>query len=142
MRTIGLLALRYKQFIESGGKKKDANKHANVIHPCLIKEDPSKLILDQLPPPELHLLIGVVNKLMDLLIAQVGLEWTEHWTKSHHIIRHGYSGGGYDGKNSKKILECLDDLSNQVPLICLPIIDVLRSFHPIVTGCHQYSCGL
>ena len=40
--------------------KKDANKFENCINATLIKTD-KELILNILPPPELHLLIGCVN---------------------------------------------------------------------------------
>jgi hypothetical protein len=129
------MAMCYDRFIAAGGKLKEANKFSNVIHPSLIKVDAEKLVLDQFPPPELHLLIGVVNRLMDIVIIQVGLEWVENFTKSVHIIRRGYHGGGYDGNNSKKLLDNIDIMANQLPIHCLPVVSALRAFKPVVSGC-------
>jgi hypothetical protein len=88
----------------------------------------------QIPPPELHLLMGVTNRLMDLVIKNMGLDWVENWTRSLHIIRHGYQGGSYDGNNSKKILDNVDDLASRIPMHLLPVIQALRSFKPVVSG--------
>jgi hypothetical protein len=60
--------------VESGGNLKNAAAHANVINPSLVQEADDMLVMDQFPPPELHLLIGVVNRLMDVLIHILGLD--------------------------------------------------------------------
>ena len=72
-------------------------------------EDDDVLVLDRIPPPELHLLMGVVNHIIALMIKI----WTDrilNWLRSKGIHRHGYNGGGLDGNNSKKLLACLDIL--------------------------------
>ena len=40
----------------------------NAVHPSLIRGDAEKLVLLSVPPPELHLLMGVVNHLASLLM--------------------------------------------------------------------------
>ena len=50
-------------------------------------------------------------------------------------MRRGYHGGQFDGNNAKKILERLDDLEESCPSSCAPLVDLLRSFKPIVSGC-------
>ena len=55
--------------------------------------------------------------------------------KSLHIIRHGYNGGGYDGNNSKKILdncEKLQLLPNSHHLG--PAVDALKALCDLVSG--------
>ena len=54
------------------------------------------------------MLIGGVNVVMNAIILHKGLPEIERWCKSHHILRHGYHGGGYDGNNSRRILDFLD----------------------------------
>ena len=34
-----------------------------------------------------------------------------------------------------KILECVDDLADNCPLSCLPLVSLLKAFLPIVDGC-------
>ena len=72
-------------------------KLKNVINPCLIKAKPEELVGEKLPLPELHLLMGVVNKGHQML----GQVWPHlvlfgrgKWTV------HGRYGGGLDGANS------------------------------------------
>ena len=134
MRTFGSLKARYQDFLAAGGQLRKASKFANVIHPSLIIEADDKLVLDQLPPPELHLMMGGVNCHMNLLIKMKGLPFIEAWTRTMRILRHGYQGGGYDGNNSKKILESLDDLAIRVPISCLPIISSLQALKAVISG--------
>ena len=77
----------------------------------------------------------VVNMVMDLIIIIWGLDEVLRWCKTNFIMRRGYHGGGFDGNNSKKVLDRLESLEEQVPLSCLPLVDLLRSFRPIVSGC-------
>ena len=71
----------------------------NVVHPSLIRGDAEKLVLLSVPPPELHLLMGVVNHLASLLM-KVMPDFLV-WCRTKGITRHGYQGGGFDGNNSK-----------------------------------------
>lgn len=87
------------------------------------------------PPPQLHLHMGVVNSVMDIIIKVWGLDETLAWCQDNFIIRRGYHGGQFDGNNSKKILDCLPDLAEFCPTQCLPLVDLLHSFQPIVSGC-------
>ena len=44
------------------------------------------------------------------------------------------TGGGYDGVNSKKLLDAVDTLANALDVSCAPIIDSLRSVREVVSG--------
>ena len=59
-RTVGNLKKSYGEFDEAGARHKDAKNHHNVIHQVLFDADDDTEMLDILPPPELHLLLGVV----------------------------------------------------------------------------------
>ena len=76
---------------------------------------------------------------MDLMIAIWGLDAVLAWCRKNYIRRRGYHGGQFDGNNAKKILEKIDDLSSSCPPTCQPLIDLLRAFHPIVSGCFGQS---
>lgn len=64
-----------------------------------------------------------------------GLEVVETWGKGYKILRHGYNGGGWDGNNSKRILDHADDLRD-LPnyLEIMPAIDALKSLKPVIEG--------
>ena len=55
------------------------------------------------------------------------------WCIKHGIIRHGYSGGGYDGVNANKILLQIDDLAKTVPLQLVPVVNTLQCFAKVYT---------
>lgn len=65
-----------------------------------------------------------------------GLDAVVEWGKRFNIMRHGYSGGGWDGNNSKRILDHADDLRHHLPnaLEILPAIDALQSLKLVVDG--------
>ena len=135
IRTFGDLRKRHEQFLKAGGKLRDASKYANCINRCLLNEDDETRVIDVVPPEELHLLMGGVHVHLNLLIEIFGLQFVEKWTSRVGVIRHGYQGGGYDGVNSKRILNLVDDLAAYLPPNCAPIIASLRAFKSIVEGC-------
>ena len=98
LRTFGSIKQHYQNFVNAGSNMKKMMAFKNVIHSCLLDYDDKELVLDVVPPPELHLLMGVVNKIVDLLIKV----WPGvlDWCRSKGITRHGYQGGGLDGNNS------------------------------------------
>ena len=90
MRTFGGLRKRHRQFIESGGNLKDAQKFANCIHEPILDEADETLVIYVIPPPELHLLIGAVD--VHILIRIYGLKFVERLGRSVGASRHGYQG--------------------------------------------------
>lgn len=141
LRTFGNIQQHYQDFVDAGANLKNMMAFKNVIHSCLLEYDDEQLVLDVIPPPELHLLMGVVNKILDLVIKV----WPEvlDWCRSKGITRHGYQGGGLDGNNSKKLLDKLDELSAIIPIHLLPIVSTLKDFKEIVAGCFgDYLCPL
>ena len=67
IRTFSHLKSCHDSFIEAGGKKENAQKFANCIHPPLLSVQGDPEVLDVVPPPELHLLMGAVNSKLELL---------------------------------------------------------------------------
>ncbi len=51
LRTLGSLSDLYWAWFDSGSEKSSAKSFGNVIHPCIIKGDMNKLILDLIPAP-------------------------------------------------------------------------------------------
>ena len=91
--TIGSLHSSYEEFINSGANKKEASKFQNVVNkPLICGEDYTK-IEDIFNIPELHILTGVVGKLLKELERQAfpsseeGEEFTNSWMKSEEINR-------------------------------------------------------
>ena len=53
-----------QRFVDAGSNLKKQSKFDNVIHKPLLSVDESEVVLGLLAPPELHMLIGVVDKLL------------------------------------------------------------------------------
>lgn len=59
LRTFGSLATWHQKYMQDGCPHKSMMLYKNVINASLLEEDPEKRVLDVIPPPELHLLMGV-----------------------------------------------------------------------------------
>ena len=90
--------MNYSAYKENGSK--NMKNYKNVIKPSLLKESDNTLVLDVVPPPELHLLMKIVTVCAQLLCNQPAVA---NWFKASGIIFHGYNGGGLDGRNSNKV---------------------------------------
>ena len=107
--------------------------YANVTKECLITAGASEEVIDVVPLPELHLLIGVLNHLLKLLITC--FPGVLEVFKAHGIFRLGYNGGGLDGNNCKKLLQKLEKMRSAVPAHLQPVLDTLDTFRLLVGGC-------
>ena len=123
------MSTRHEQFLQSGGNLANARKHANSIQPSLIEEEPSTQVLEIFPPAQLHLLLGGVNALVNVLTNMYTFEKIETWLNANGVIIHGYQGGGLDGNNSKRLLDKVDALQQFLPPNAAPVIDCLRAFN-------------
>ena len=89
-------------------KFKMAKDFDSTIHPPLINMEDSRLILDIIPPIELHLLLGIVNYLFKNL--------SEHWPRAKqwpallHIQLQPHHGGQLAGNECHKLLQNFDIL--------------------------------
>lgn len=136
-RTILSLMNLFWDFFESRDRKSDAKKYGNVIHPPIICDDidnETPVIL-LIPPPELHLLIGPVNKIYSALESK----WSGsiNWLKCCNVKKEEYHGGSFAGNESRKLLKNIDRLETlSPPPTCNVFINALRSFNAVVSSCY------
>lgn len=97
-RTIGSIVMNYSNWQASGGKKNDAKNYANCIQQPVVTGDSNKLILDVIPPPELHLMLGVVNTVFDHMLISFSNE-ANAWAKSCNFTRDMTHGSSFNGNS-------------------------------------------
>ena len=137
LRTLGSLVACYQEFAKSGGDIKKARSFGNVVHEPLLSGSENKLILELIPPMELHLLLGVVNHMYKAMTEV----WPNvvKWPSALHIQQEPYHGGQFAGNACHKLLSNLDLLQRiaetESAFQVFGIIDALRKFKSVVTAC-------
>ena len=118
IRTLGKIRQNYQNFCQAGGHPKNAQYFYNCIHLPLFSKTDNTSILELIPPPELHLLLGSFNHLYDGLEN----EWkgATEWAKKTNVQRVAWRGrdgrGHFQGNECRKLLKNLDLLDTMVPL--------------------------
>ena len=129
----------YEAWLENGAKKKDAKFFMNCIHEPLIQDKEGKfsdvLILNVVPPAELHLLLGPVNKMYDELEKL----WPEvnTWARDCKAFKCCRHGSGFNGNSCMRLIntENLDRLQMIIPAEFDAYVPALRAFGRVVNSC-------
>ena len=72
-RTFGSLKAQLEEWTQAGGVKAAAKDYGNVVNMSLVSADVDVPVIDILPPPELHLLLGAVNTLYSGLYISISV---------------------------------------------------------------------
>lgn len=130
LRTLGSLRQMYWNFFDAGKNASNAKNFENVVHPPIFKNSDDTLVLDIIPPPELHLLLGAVNALY------IGLNkvWPEcqRWADAVNVTREAYHGGSFTGNSCRKLLKGLDVLQELCPSSCTNFVLAFQSLREVV----------
>ena len=141
-RTLGSLRRNFEAFKSSG--KPLASDFQNCIHEPILSGSDETEILDVLAPPELHLLLGIVNHLFQ------GMKriWNDAsiWPQKLHISAAPYHGGeNFNGPACHKLLQSIDQLEllvqNSSAFQVQPFIQAFRDFQKVVHSCFGMSLG-
>ena len=137
LRTFGSIRRDYQAFIATDANIKKASLFRNSVHEPIINASDAYFVLDVLPPMELHLLLGVVNHLLQSL-SKI---WTHapEWLALLHIQQQPFHGGQLAGNECRKLLKNLDALERLAQqhsfFPAVPFIDTLRKFNGVVHAC-------
>ena len=136
-RTIGSLHDCFWQYFECGSQRATAKRFDNVVHPSLLIGPQADLVLDHLPPPELHLLTGPVATIYSSLVSI----WPEAcmWLKACNVETESYHGQSFTGNSARRLLKNVDKLQSMCPIECLKYVKVFRAFERVVTSCFGTS---
>ena len=139
-RTIASLNILFWDYFEANTNKKEAKHYSNVIHPPIVSDnlDDNTPVIEVLPPPELHLLIGPVNTLYD------GLEkvWpqSEDWLKLCNVKEVEYHGGKFEGNDSRALLKKVDQLEGLCPSnMVKKTANAFKALNDVVAACYGYE---
>ena len=131
-RTFDSLRETFWSFYHSGGNSATVKQFGNSLHLPILRYSDDVKVLEKFPPPELHLLIGVVTKLFKKLLKQ----WNgaDRWLSEVHVDREFYHGGSFTGNSVKKLLNNINKLEELAAAEeqCQPYIDAFSSFQKVV----------
>ena len=148
--TIGSLWSAYNLWVTNGADMSQAKEYGNVTNKPLLTGDDDKLIRDIFHIPELHILTGVVGKIVKALEGKAfktpheGKDFMNSWLKKEVIRRCVYQGSAsFEGNQAEKLLKKVDSLEEAVMswgcqetiVQALPFIQVLRLFKRVVEAC-------
>ncbi len=142
-RTLGTIreqARKYQSAIKEG-KKVRPQDFVNCVEEPLFKDLPDDTsILSLIPPPELHLMLGVTAKLYEEVLKRLETDGgdkqrIEKWAKEHNIVREEYRGGTMEGNKCRTLLKKAVDLGKELPDKYRVFAVALHRFSKVVTSC-------
>ena len=137
LRSIENISQYYNEWQKAGGYSKKSKDFMNCTNLPIIKsDDESKsFIIDFIVPPELHLMLGVVNHIFNHMLKDFGTV-ASMWAEKCHVQKQIFRGcSGFDGNSCKKLLNNIDTLRAICPLECLKFVKALNDFHLVVKSC-------
>ena len=109
------------------------------MNESMINKPNEMQILDIIPPPELHLILGVVNTLIDKMEKEFQADtklWIRKLRNSRDIT---HSRSGFNGNACKILLDKVDILRSFCNLGLLKYINTLEKFNNVVNSCFGYE---
>ena len=134
MRTLGMQRRLAEKFRQAKGIQADAIHFYSTSRPPLLPGPDSKLMIDLLIPPEMHLMTGTVNN----TLASIDKEWLpknslDNWISDVKLERGQF---GLNGNSARDLLnKHLSDLEDSVPLSCLKYVRILQALKEVKDAC-------
>ena len=138
MRTFSRLLECNKRYRDRGSKVKDMQNFFNVVNLPLLKMEQDQEVLEAVPPPELHMLMGAVNHKAELIrshLEDLGVEkklW--EWCDGKGVTRRGYNGANkFDGNNASRFIKHAAKLKDEEwwPEVLSPVLECLKAFEAV-----------
>lgn len=135
LRTFGSIKRHAKQFADDGGDLKYAQNYFSCTDKPLIEGDSDTTLLEAIPPPELHLMLGATNKIFEELDQQWGENKAHKWAQHYNITKKDCHGSSYDGNKCKMILERSSMLMEELPQDLRKFAEALMAFDEVRKAC-------
>lgn len=118
----------YEKWRGSGAIKDKAKNFFNCVNPPLFMSEKDKVYLDIIPPPELHLMLGVVNTLFSHMLKDYETE-SLAWAKACYAEREiTYGAPAFKGNSCKKLLNNVDILRSMKNIGVIKYVTVFNDF--------------
>lgn len=138
LRTIQNITKYFSEWEKSGRDKNEAKNYMNCINIPVFKtskEESESFIIDFIVPPELHLMLGVVNTIFNHMLKKFE-KMSLKWADLCHVQRTIFRGtSGFDGNACKKLLANTALLRKICPLECLKFVQAFVDFELVVQAC-------
>ena len=100
--------------LHGNSKRSNLKRFGNVEYaPIISDNDKEKLVIEKIPPPPLHIKLGVVNHLVDVLEEEDPLGFSI-FTKKYGLVIDKYHGYTYEGNETTKILKNTRSLKRMI----------------------------
>ena len=100
---------------QNRGNRRNQSHFQNFVNPPILSMDPDKRIIEVLHIPSLHLLLGVVDKLLQELEKKVFKNWIDKYLKRVNIVIKSYQGQhSLEGNQCSEFLKKLDILEREL----------------------------
>ena len=150
LRTFESVEQDYQSFLalcdqvgEETAKKRAKECHSVTQKSLITGDFPKQFILFKVLIDELHVFLGIGNKIFDELHAALTHDIENGflhpsiyvWANTKSIVGQNYNGGQMDGPNLNLLLTKLDELETVVDPRFHKFIECLRLFHAVTVAC-------
>ena len=145
--TLSSLISWHEKWLKDGGNPGKLKFFQNVMHPHLLTGEPSTKVIELFNIPGLHILLGVVDKLLSEMEKNLfqsreeGFAFFNSYLKSINLSRVSYQGQHrIEGNGCNQFLKNIDKLEVCFKAVNLALsgakyIKVFRDFSKVVHGC-------
>lgn len=139
VRTLQSISEHFHQWQTQSGKKSTLKNYNNCSNePLLLTNDNASFsVLSLVPPPSLHIKLGIVNKLYSELLKL--FPELDSWPKSLYITKENYHGNTFEGNECNALLRNLDMLASILPSHLLPFHRCFVAFRDVMDACFGSS---
>lgn len=138
IRTLETISENYNKWRTESGRKGTLKEYYNCSGvPLVAVHDITTPVIDIVPPPALHIKLGIVNKLFSEL--QKLYPELEDWSKSLYITREAYHGHTFEGNECNKLLANLDMLLHMLPPNLKLYHDCFVAFRDAMQACLGFT---
>ena len=147
--SLGDLYAWHQAYLDAGSPYPRQQNYQNIVNIPLLTGDHERLVLDMLNPPPLHLLLGVVNNLIESMettlfeLKEEGEQWMDEYMRQQGITRKRKQGRkGLEGNQASKFLHRVDNLEAAFRLQGVvtmikgaPFVSTLRAYLLVQDSC-------